>query len=62
LVFDVLVEHVPVVEDTIFEEKSFDEILGILSLKTLYMPLSLWMPVVDDISFEDTIPVGAIFL
>ena len=57
MVFDILVENVvPVVEDTIFEDKSFEEILGICLLETSLMP------VVEDISFEETIPVGAIFL
>ena len=56
MVFDILVENVvPVVEDTIFEDKSFEEILGICLLETSLMP------VVEDISLEETIPVGAIF-
>ena len=57
MVFDILVGNVvPVVEDTIFEDKSFEEILGICLLETSLMP------VVEDISLEETIPVGAIFL
>ena len=56
LVFGILVEYVvPVVEDTVFEDKSFGNILEICLLETSLMP------VVEDISFEETIPVGAIF-
>ena len=56
MVFDILVENVvPVVEDTIFEDKSFEEILGICLLETSLMQI------VEDISLEETIPVGAIF-